>query len=191
MEMMSIEQFTNLKDAMSEAQKDDTPYIGTSDDEIHVFGDPNKTELKTADYEVLFAFPNTSEWKKRCKMMGDEVGKTTADGRLFLAKRTYKDVYLSPRNAGNAITAVTLLQQFMFDITEDGEVKDLTYEQIKAVMNSMNHEISDATYELVSSVLRIPPQEAEWMLPLNTFENAVLIVQNNPSTVNEADLFFG
>lgn len=58
-------------------------------------------------------------------------------------------------------------------------------------MNVMNGELSDATYELVATVLRIPYNEMEWMLPLNTIENAVRIAKNNPSAVNEADLFFG
>lgn len=190
MEMMTIEQFAEMKGAMDKAQTDDTPFISTDNDEIHVFGDPNKTELRSADYEVLFAFPNTKEWKNRCRSMGDEIGKETKDGRLFLAKRVYKDVYLSPRNVGNAITAITLLEQFMYDVTVDGEVKELSFEQMKAVASTMNHELSDACYELVATVLKIPYQEREWMLPINTFENAVKIVNNNPSAVNEADLFF-
>ena len=190
MEMMTIEQFSELKGAMDNAQTDDTPFISTDNDEIHVFGDPNKTELNSADYEVLFAFPNTKEWRGRCRSMGDEIGKETADGRLFKAKRVYKDVYLSPRNVGNAITAITLLEQFMFDITSDGEVKELTFEQMKVVANTMNHELSDACYELVATVLKIPYAEQEWMLPISTFANAVKIVNDNPSAVNEADLFF-
>lgn len=188
--MISIEQFTEMKDAMDKAQTDDTPFISTDNEEIHVFGDPNKTEFRSADYEVIFAFPNTKEWRQRCKSLGDEIGKETSDGRLFMAKRTYKNVYLSPRNVGNAITAITLLEQFMYDITDDGEIKELTYEEMKAVANTMNHELSDATYELVATVLKIPYNEQEWMLPINTFANAVKIVENNPSAVNEADLFF-
>ncbi len=92
---------------------------------------------------------------------------------------------------GNAITAMALIEQFIYEVTEDGEVKELDDEKAKSVLYTMNHEISDATYELVGAVLRIPPDEIEWMLPLNVFENAVKIVMNNPSVVNESDLFFG
>lgn len=187
--MMTMEQFKELKGAMDNAQTDDTPFISTTEDEIHVFGDPNKTEIKSADYTVLFAFPDNEKWRKKIKANGDKVVKTI--DRYVIVERKYKDVYLSPRNVGNAITALTMIESFMNEITEDGEVKPLSYEQMLSLMNTMNNEISDSVYELVGSVLRIPYEEQEWMLPMNTTENAVKIVLNNPSAVNEADLFFG
>ena len=189
MEMMTMEQFKELKGAMDNAQTDDTPFISTTEDEIHVFGDPNKTEIKSADYTVLFAFPDNEKWRKKIKANGDKVVKTI--DRYVIVERKYKDVYLSPRNVGNAITALTMIESFMNEITEDGEVKPLSYEQMLSLMNTMNNEISDSVYELVGAVLRIPYEEQEWMLPMNTTENAVKIVLNNPSAVNEADLFFG
>lgn len=187
--MMTMEQFKELKGAMDNAQTDDTPFISTTEDEIHVFGDPNKTEIKSADYTVLFAFPDNEKWRKKIKANGDKVVKTI--DRYVIVERKYKDVYLSPRNVGNAITALTMIESFMNEITEDGEVKPLSYEQMLSLMNTMNNEISDSVYELVGAVLRIPYEEQEWMLPMNTTENAVKIVLNNPSAVNEADLFFG
>lgn len=190
MEMMTMEQFEALKGAMNEAQNDDTPYMNATEDEINVFGNPNKTEIVPADYTVLFAFPNTTEWRRRIEQNGDEILKVTEDGRMVCVKRIFKNVYLSPRNMGNAVTALTLIESFMNEITADGEVKPLSFEQTKALMDTMNHEISDATYELVGATLRIPYAEQEWMLPLNTMENAIKIVMNNPSAVNEADLFF-
>ena len=69
--------------------------------------------------------------------------------------------------------------------------KSLASFEMLSLLNVMNGELSDATYELVATVLRIPYDEMEWMLPLNTVENAVKIAVNNPSAVNEADLFFG
>lgn len=187
--MMTMEQFKELKGAMDNAQTDDTPFISTTEDEIHVFGDPNKTEIKSADYTVLFAFPDNEKWRKKIKANGDKVVKTI--DRYVIVERKYKDVYLSPRNVGNAITALTMIESFMNEITEDGEVKPLSYEQMLSLMNTMNNEISDSVYELVGAVLRIPYDEQEWMLPMNATENAVKIVMNNPSAVNEADLFFG
>ena len=189
MEMMTMEQFKELKGAMDNAQTDDTPFISTTEDEIHVFGDPNKTEIKSADYTVLFAFPDNEKWRRKIKANGDKVIKTI--DRYLVVKRKYNDVYLSPRNVGNAITALTMIESFMNEITEDGEVKPLSYEQMLSLMNTMNNEISDSVYELVGAVLRIPYEEQEWMLPMNATENAVKIVMNNPSAVNEADLFFG
>ena len=190
MEMVSIDQLGELKGAIEEARKDDTPYIGIKDDELHVLGNPNKTEVQPADYVVLFAFPNTEEWRARSEANGDEIGKTTADGRYFLATRHFKNVYLTPRRIGAVVSTLAQIESFIYKITENGEIKDMNYEEMQTLMTVMNGELSDATYDLVATVLRIPYEEEEWMLPLNTIENAVKIAVNNPSAVNEADLFF-
>ena len=190
MEMISIDQLGELKGAVEKAREDDTPYIGIKDDELHILGDPNKTEVKSADYVVHFAFPNTDKWKSRANSMGDEIGKTTDDGRYFLATRRYKDVYLSPRRMGAVVTTLAQIESFLYKITDNGEIKEMNYDEMVSLMTVMNGELSDATYELVATVLRIPYDEMEWMLPLNTMENAVKIAVNNPSAVNEADLFF-
>ena len=190
MEIISIDQLGELKSAIEEAEKDDTPYIGIKDDELHVLGDPNKTEIKPADYVVHFAFPNTNEWKARARANGDEIGKTTEDGRYFLTKRTYRNVYLTPRRMSAVVSALAQVESFLYKISENGEVKELSYEEMQSVIQVMNGELLDATYDVVATVLRIPYDEMEWMLPMNTMENAVRIAYNNPSAVNEADLFF-
>lgn len=190
MEMISIDQLDELKGAVEKAREDDTPYLGIKDNELHVLGDPDKTEIKAADYVVCFAFPNTDEWKARAEANGDEIGKTTEDGRYFLCKRKFKNVYLSPRRMGAVVSTLAQIESFLYRITENGEIKELNYEEMQSLLQVMNGELSDATYELVATVLRIPYEEMEWMLPLNTVENAVKIAVNNPSAVNEADLFF-
>ena len=190
MEMISIEQLDELKGAIKEAEKDDTPYIGIKDDELHVLGDPNKTEITPADYTVCFAFPNTEEWRARAEHIGDEIGKTTEDGRYFLAKRYFKNVYLTPRRMGAVVSTLAQIESFLYKIMDNGEIKELNYEEMQSLLQVMNGELSDATYEVVATVLRIPYEEMEWMLPLNTIENVVKIAKNNPAAINEADLFF-
>lgn len=190
MEMMTMDQLEELKRAMKEAEKDDTPYIGIKDDEIHVLGDPNKTEVKSADYMVHFAFPNTKEWRARAEANGDEIGPETKDGKFFFCKRAYNNIYLTPRRITAVVSALAKIEAFLFKIMENGEIKELTYEEAQSLLISMNGELSDATYEVVATVLRIPFEEVDFMLPLNTVGNAVLIAKNNPSAVNEADVFF-
>lgn len=190
MEMIKAEQLEGLKTAIEDARNDDTPYIGIKDDELHILGDPNKTEIQAADYVVRFAFPNTEEWRARAESNGDRIGKTTEDKRYFLAERTYKNVYLSPRRMSGVVAALAVVESFLYKVMENGEIKDLTRDEMLAVMQTMNGELGDATYEIVATVLRIPYDEMEWMLPMNVVENAVKIATNNPSAVNEADLFF-
>lgn len=190
-DMITMEEFNQLKGAMEDAQTDDTPFISTTDEEIHVFGNPNKTEVVTADYSVLFAFPNTDEWQRRIKKKNDTILGLSGDGKYVKVERKYNNVFLSPRNMSNAVTAMMLVEQFMYAVNEDGTVREFNEEEVKSLIDVMNHELCDATYELVGTVLRIPYEEREWMLPLNTVENAVKIVANNPTVVNEADVFFG
>ena len=191
MEMLNINQLDELKGAIKEAEKDDTPYIGIKDDELHVLGDPNKTEVKPADYVVLFAFPNTEEWRARAEMNGDRITKTLEDGRYFLCEREYKNIYLTPRRMANAVSALAQVESFLYKITDGGEVKDMTTAETLEAMNVMGGELADSTYDLVSTVLRIPYDEKDWMIPPNVMLNTVKIVVNNPSAMNEADLFFG
>lgn len=188
--MITMDEFNDMRNAVEEAQTDDTPFINTADDGLHVFGDPNKTEVKSADYMVRFAFPDTPKWRSRVKQSEDRLTDKQVDGYICVIRR-FKDARISPRNMGNAITAMAMIEQFLYEITEDGEVKNLSDEDAKSVLYTMNHEISDATYELVGAVLRIAPDEIEWMLPLDVFSTAIQIVKNNPSVVNETDLFFG
>ena len=191
MEIISIDQLDELKGAIKEAEKDDTPYIGIKDDELHVLGDPNKTEVKAADYMVCFAFPNTDEWRARAEMNGDRITKTSEDGRYFLCEREYKNIYLTPRRMANAVSALAQVESFLYKITDGGEVKDMTTAETLEAMNVMGGELADSTYDLVSTVLRIPYDEKDWMISPNVMLNTVKIVVNNPSAMNEADLFFG
>ena len=190
MEMINVDQLDELKGAIEKAREDDTPYIGIKDDELHVLGNPNKTEIKPADYVVHFAFPNTQEYRAKAQNSGCEIGQTTDDGSYFLAKRTYKNVYLTPRRMSAVVSALAQIESFLYKITDKGEIKELSYEEAQAIIQVMNGELLDATYEVVATVLRIPYEEMDFMLPMNTMENAVKIAYNNPAALNEADLFF-
>lgn len=190
MEMIKMEQLDELKQAIKEAEKDDTPYIGIKDDELHVLGDPNKTEIKPADYVVHFAFPNTQEFRAKAELHGDEIGKETADGRYFKVTRTYPNVYLTPRRIAGVVSAMAQLEAFLLKVTENGEIREMNEEEMRMILSGLYNELSDAVYDVVATVLRIPYDEIDFMLPMSAVRNAVQIYLNNPSAVNETDLFF-
>lgn len=188
--MVNVNQIEGFKEAIEEAKKDDTPYIGMDGDKLHVLGNPNNTEIEPSDYEVFFAFPNTKEWRKKCEQNGDRIGKTTDDGRLFFASRTYKNIYLSPRRAGSVISILAFIESLMYSVQENGEIKELSQEEMRAVYKDIYREASEASIELISTVLRIPYDEQEWILPMKAVDVAVEMAHNNPSSVNESDNFF-
>lgn len=185
--MITMEQFEAINEAKVKASTDETPYIGMVDGKVNINGDPNKTEIKPADYEVLFAFPNTDFFRKRVDAVGDEIVKT--EGGYIIVKRVYKNVYLTPRKMSDAVTAGAVIESFLNKVTEDGEVKALSYDELKDVIVDNFTEMKDSAYDLVASVLRIHPEEAEWMLPMQTVNIAIQIAMNNPALENESNFF--
>ena len=185
--MITMEQFEAINDAKVKASTDDTPYIGMVDGTVNINGNPNKTEIKPADYEVLFAFPNTDSFKKRIDAVGDEVVKE--EGGYIIVRRLYKGVYLTPRKMSDAVTAGAVIESFLNKVTENGEVKALSYDELKGVIVDNFTEMKDSAYDLVASVLRIHPEEAEWMLPMQTVNVAIQIAMNNPALENESNFF--
>lgn len=186
--MITMEQFEAMTEARANAQADDTPYVGMIDGSVNVNGNPNKTEIRPADYKVLFAFPDTEFFRKRTKAIGDTIIK--AEDGFIIIERIYKGVYLTPRKMSDAVTAGAIIESFLNKITEDGEIKALSYDELHDVLVDNFQELKDSAYDLVASVLRISDEEAEWMLPMNAIENAVQIALNNPALVNESNFFF-
>lgn len=185
--MITMEQFEAINDAKVKASTDDTPYIGMVDGTVNINGNPNKTEIKPADYEVLFAFPNTDFFRKRIDAVGDEIVKE--EGGYIIVRRVYKGVYLTPRKMSDAVTAGAVIESFLNKVTENGEVKALSYDELKGVIVDNFTEMKDSAYDLVASVLRIHPEEAEWMLPMQTVNVAIQIAMNNPALENESNFF--
>ena len=205
-DMMTFEQFQEfqkfqeLKDKMKDSQNDNTPYLAvTSDDELHVIGDPNETEIVPADYTVYFLFPDNQKYREKVARTGavetDEINGRKIEGEIpsgqSLAKRTYKDVHITPRRVGSVVSAFVTVEQFFYDVSEDGEIRDMSYEESIEVFRMLNQEILDAVYDVVSAVLKIPKDEQEMILPINALEVATKMVIQNPDVVNNADLFFG
>ena len=52
---LSLEEFMAIKEHMDEAENDETPYAAVKDNQIHIVGDPNKTEVKKRDFVIQFA----------------------------------------------------------------------------------------------------------------------------------------
>ena len=205
-DMMTFEQFQEfqkfqeLKDKMKDSQNDNTPYLAvTSDDELHVIGDPNETEIVPADYTVYFLFPDNQKYREKVARTGavetDEINGRKIEGEIpsgqFLAKRTYKDIHITPRRVGSVVSAFVTVEQFFYDVSEDGEIRDMSYEESIEVFRMLNQEILDAVYDVVSAVLKIPKDEQEMILPINALEVATKMVIQNPDVVNNADLCFG
>lgn len=185
--MITMEEFKALDEAKKNAQKDDTPYMGIVDDTISINGDPNKTEIKPADYTVHFYFPDTDAFRARVRATGDTI-LSVKNGYMYV-ERIYRNVYITPRRMSDAVTAGAVIESFLNEITENGEIKPLSYEQLKQVMVGNYTEFKETAYDLVAIVLGISPAEAEWLDPTETLLVAFQIALNNPALMNESDFF--
>lgn len=188
MEMLTREQFEQLEQVRENARNDDTPYIGIVDNTINVNGNPNKTEIKPADYTVHFIFPDNELFRTRIKTTGDKI-LGSEDGYIWV-ERTYKGVYITPRRMPDATTTGAIIEQFINTVSEDGkELKSLSYEQIVDIMSVDYKQVQNAVFDLVSTVLDISEAEAEWLAPIDTLSVALQIALNNPAFVNGTDFF--
>lgn len=186
---MTVEEFIAMKKAMDEAENDDTPYaiMDTANDELQIVGDPNKTELKKYEYKIQFAYPNTEKWEKVLDDADVKVLKKT-DNYLGV-ERTYKDVWVPPRSYMAVQTSFAELYQFMNVVSDDGEIRDLTDDEIIVALRMLDQEMMDAMYHAVATVLRIPQEEEEFMLPTLTMAAVMAMIKDFPEIINGMDFF--
>ena len=185
--MISMEQFEQIEDVRKNAQADDTPYIGIVDGSINVNGDPNKTEVRPADYTVNFIYPYNADFRRRVEMAGDKI--ITTKGGWMQVERTYKGIYLTPRRMSDVVTTGAVIWQFLTTMTEDGEIRPLTYEEQIEVMRVNYRELREASLDLVATVLGMNDFEKEFLAPVDTVRVAFEIAMNAPNLVNESDFF--
>lgn len=176
---MTLEEYNTIDEAFKEAEKDDTPFLVATEDELVVVGDANKTQLNIHDFEVEFRVPQEQE-------CGKVVYKNV--------KKEINGVYITPRMDADIVKALTVLLPF-YKAVRRGQngtinVADLTDEEKKQIAKSLTQEIYDAMYDLVSVVLRIDPAIKDYMLPISVMDNTAKIIRGYAEVVNEADTFF-
>ena len=181
---MTKEEFEEIKRTLDDAENDTTPYAVVANDEVGIVGDANNTEAKKGEYTIRFGFPNTEEWRKQIDP--NEIFKETEN--YIGVKRTFKSVFVSPRRHSTVLTAFTELYAFFNYITEDGEVRDLTEDEIPMALKILD-ENADAVYNAVATIIGISPEVSEWMLQTDVTYTLLKIINDFPEIINEADFF--
>lgn len=184
---MTVEQFIEMKKKMDEAENDTTPYAVTENDDISVVGDVNKTEIKKHEYVIQFAYPNSDYWKERIKREGAKIIRET-ENYIGVEKR-FKDVWIPPRVHTAVQTAFAEVYQFFNIATEDGNVRDLTNEEIVEALRILNQTMVESMCHAVATVLRIEPEEEPCMLPTSTMVTILLMIEDFPEVINGMDFF--
>lgn len=182
---LSLEEFMAIKEHMDDAENDETPYAAVSEGQIHIVGDPNKTEQKSDDFTIQFAYPNTDEWRQQI----DEEDIFNETPNYIGVERTYKDVWVPPRVQTAVMTAFTELYAFFTIVMDNGEVRDMNIDEIKMALRELNQDMVEAMCHAVATILKISPREEEFMLTTSTAVCLIRIIDAFPEIINGMDFF--
>lgn len=181
--MITLDNMVEMSKSFDKAQEDDTPFLVTTNDSVQVVGNPTKTEKKVKNYTVMFGLP--IELKKR---LGD--AKVLAEnGYEVIVSVDFKNVFVPPRYRVDVVSAVTGVLPFLKKATPQGEVVTFSLDEYTEIISTLKPEIMDALYSVVTRVLRIDEDIAQYMSPTSAIAVALQMMDDMPDVLNEADLF--
>lgn len=166
---MTDNEYKTIDEALDSAQESVVPFPVSTEEELSVVGDANKTELNKHDFTIEFLIPQ--------------------QGKYTSYTKEFKDVYITPRQNVSIVKAVTTLLPF-FRKTNKGEVTEYTEAEKREIASKFDQSVYDAMYDMVSVVLKIDSELADYMTPKSVLDATVKILLSYPEMVNEADTFF-
>lgn len=175
-EKMTQEGILSIKNGIDKAQDSTVPFAIVKDENLIVAGDANETKPVLRDYEIVFRTPKQQQ-----------------DGSIKEVRETLvrKNVYIKPRQEMKAVKLIAQLLPYFRKVNPDGTVGDFNDDQILELVAEMEDRVFDTMYDLVATVLEIDPDVKDYMEPGSVIVAVDKIIRSNPSTVNEADTFFG
>lgn len=181
-----MEEFLKIKHGVEEAEKDDTPYMVATDEQISVVGDANKTEVKQGDYEIWFRI--TADMIKDFPYKPEEVQQF---GVFYKIKVIFKNKTVTPRNDVRLMNAATKLMPFFNELEDNGGVKSLSDREAGELFLDHYEEFDLAIYNLVATFLGVDDYYGEYMLPKHVFNAMLQLIAEHPELINATDAFFG
>lgn len=166
---MTENEYKSIDEAIDQAQESVVPFPVSTEDELSVVGDANKTEINKHDFKIEFLVPQ--------------------QGKYTSYTKEFKGVYITPRQNVSIVKAVTALLPF-FRKTNKGEVGEYTEAEKREIASKFDQSVYDVMYDMVSVVLNIDPELKDYMTPQTVMDATVKILLQYPEMVNEADTFF-
>lgn len=169
---MTENEYKSIDEAIDQAQESVVPFPVSTEEELSVVGDANKTEINKHDFKIEFLIPE--------------------DGKYVSCTKEFKGVYITPRQNVSIVKAVTTLLPF-FRKTRNGEVGKYTEAEKREIAMKFDQSVYDVMYDMVNVVLgidKIDPQLVDLMTPQSVLDATIKILLQYPEMVNEADTFF-
>lgn len=173
---MTEEQYTAILSALNKAQESTRPFTVVTNDTLAVVGDANDTKVNKYTYEIDFTHPEY-----------DDDGNITGEKR---ETKTYKNVYIKPRQQSRITKIIVTLLPFFRKTDEEGNITQYTPYELATIFSTLDESIYDIMYDLVAYVLGIPEEEKDYMELASVVKATLRFFLDFPEAVNEAESFF-
>lgn len=180
---MTPGELLSINDKLKKINEDDTPFPVVKDEEVAVVGNANKTEVKKNDYTIKFRVPISA--------FSEKPTNATVVGPHYVFSVDFPDVAITPRSDLIIVDAIMKIAPFFKKLKENGNVEDLTDEEMLSVFAYAGEEVHLAIYNLVATFLQVGDEIGPYMLPFSVIGALNQIIDNHPEVFNEADAFFG
>ena len=180
---MKAKDFLAVNNQLKKTNEDETPFLISKDEELIVVGDANKTEIKKDDYNIKFRMPK-SEFDVK-----PEGAKEI--GNYYVFSLVFDGITITPRSDLKIVDAIFKILPFFNKLKEDGNIEDLSREELLSIFANAKEEVHLAMYNLVATFLGIDDHLGAHMLPFSVVGALSQLIDNHPEIFNEADVFFG
>ena len=180
---MKAKDFLAVNNKLKKTNEDTTPFLVSKDEELIVVGDANQIEVKSNDYTIKFRM---SKDEFETKPEGAE-----EIGHFYVFSLVYEGISITPRSDLKIVDAIFKILPFFNELKEDGDIEDLSREELLSLFANAKEEIHLAMYNLVATFLGIDDHLGAHMLPFSVIGALSQLIDNHPEIFNEADVFFG
>ena len=180
---MKAKDFLAVNNQLKKTNEDATPFLISKDEDLIVVGDANKTAVKKNDYTIKFRMLKTD---LEVKPEGAQ-----EIGNYYVFSLTFEGIMITPRSDLKIVDAIFKILPFFNKLKEDGDIEELSREELLSMFAYAKEEIHLAMYNLVATFLGIDDQLGAHMLPFSVVGALSQLIDNHPEIFNEADVFFG
>lgn len=196
------EEFISIRD---EARESDVPFLAAEENNsgLMVVGNPNNTEVKHNDYTLEFRMPvSLFEGEDALEYPKEYIEVGTGMQKSLRFKKTYKDVFLSPRKNTKIMNSFMKLAPFFVLLKDDGKLtidKDgekseinLTHEEMAQYMSRIcdDTKMQDGFYDVVQAFLDVDLKELDYAYDHSILTTFFTFLKNHPDIVNQFEELF-
>lgn len=184
-----VKKLMDIKKGLEESQDDTTPYLANNEEgDMHIIGDPNKTETIKSNYRIGFRVPK-NVLEKPPIINGEEIKEEFGQYTFAIE---FKDVFLNPRKDAKLVAEIMKMAPYFKKVNEEtGDVTELTQEESIEIFANMTDKTVDAMYSIIATFLEIQEELVDYMMSFTVLDAMYTMIKSHPNVFNESDIFLG